>query len=238
MSIKRRGQMKKIDDVAVLIQARLSSQRCHKKMTRPFADTTLINIMLDKLEISNIPNKNIWCSIHEEELIDLCSPYPFNIFERSEKSALSEGTPMTEIYEWWNKIPHKYVVLINACCPFISVETIESFFTDYTNSDSDGMFAVLEKKNYFWDSEGNFLTPLIEGVMNTKTASTIKEAAHCLYAGSLDKIGKGIWMGDFNEKGDIQLWKMSESEALDIDYEWQFKMCEALYKDKVKNDLA
>ena len=226
--------MKKIEDVAVLIQARLSSQRCVRKMIRPFAETTLMDIILKKLEKSKIPNKNVWCSVHETELKTLCSNYPFNVFERSEESAMSEGTPLTEIYEWWDKLPHKNVVLINACCPFVTVDTIDSFFEDYLKSDSDGMFAVMEKKNYFWDQDGTFLTPLTEDVMNTKTAKIIKEAAHCLYAGSLENIGRGIWMGDFNVPGEIELWSIPEEECLDIDYEWQFNMCESLYKMRKK----
>ena len=24
--------------------------------------------------------------------------------------------------KWWNKIPHKYVVLVNACAPFLKVD--------------------------------------------------------------------------------------------------------------------
>tara|TARA_Y100001938_G_scaffold151064_1_gene245616 strand:- start:4675 stop:5355 length:681 start_codon:yes stop_codon:yes gene_type:complete len=223
---------KKKEEVAVLIQARLSSQRCPGKMTRDFAGTTLMDIMLEKLVESKIPNKNVVCSVHEEELVKLCEKYPVTIFNRSEKSAMSEGTPITEIYEWWDKIPFKYVVLLNACCPFLSVDTINNFYDSYLNSDSDGMFAILEKKNYYWDHNGVFLTPFEEGVMNTKMATPIKEAAHCLYAGSLDKIGQGIWMGDFNKKGDIELVAMPEEEALDIDYEWQFELCETLYRSR------
>jgi len=221
--------MKNLEDVAIIIQARLSSQRCPEKMIRPFAESTLMNITLDKLKKSNIPNRNIWCAVHEEELVNLCKEYPFNIFKRSKNSADSEGTPMTVFFEWWDQIPFKYVVLINACCPFLTINTIENFFNDYLNADSDGMFAVLKKKNYYWDYDGNFLTPFEKGVMNTKSANPILEAAHCLYAASLEKIGKGIWMGDFNTKGDIALWPMPENEAMDIDYEWQFKMYEAIY---------
>jgi CMP-N-acetylneuraminic acid synthetase len=224
--------MKNQKDVAVLIQARLASQRCPRKMIRSFADTTLMDIVLKKLVRSGIPNENIVCSVYEEELKEVCKKYPVTIFNRSVSSAMSEGTPMTEIYEWWDKIPFKYIMLINACCPFVSVETINDFYNSYLESESDGMFAVLEKKNYYWDYAGNFLTPLDEGVMNTKTAEPIKEAAHCLYAGSTENIGKGIWMGDFRIKGDIELVSMPEEEALDIDYEWQFELCEALYRSK------
>lgn len=223
--------MKKLDDIAFLVQARLGSKRCPNKMIRPFSETTLFDINLQKLvESEFIPNENIYVSVHEEELVDIAKKYPVNIFLRSEKSAKSEGTPMTEIYEWWDMIPFKYVVMTNACVPFLKKETIEDFTRSYLNSDKDGMFAVIDKRNYFWDSDGHPLTKLDEAVMNTKTAAIVREAAHCLYAGSLEKIGKGIWMGDFTKKGDIELFSVAEEEVYDVDYEWQFTACEALYR--------
>jgi CMP-N-acetylneuraminic acid synthetase len=223
--------MKNIKDIAFLVQARLSSQRCPQKMIRPFAGTTLLDISVEKLvESELIPNENIYVSVYEDELVEIAEKYPVNIFHRSKKSAMSEGTPMTEIYEWWDKIPHKYVILVNACTPMLSVQTIDDFTEEYLKTDNDGLFGVIQKKNYFWNSEGDLLTSVEEAVMNTKTAQTVYEAAHCLYAGSLQKIGEGIWMGDFTKKGDIQLHPVPEEEVFDIDYEWQFKMCEALYR--------
>ncbi len=223
--------MKQIKDVAFLIQARLSSQRCPRKMIRPFAETTLLDINIKKLVDSElIPNENIYVSVYEPELIEIANKYPVNVFERSEKSAKSEGTPMTEIYEWWNKIPHKFVILTNACVPMLSVKTIDDFTNAYLSSEKDGMFGVIEKKNYFWSSDGTFLTRVDEAVMNTKTAEPILEAAHCLYAGSLEKIGKGVWMGDFTKKGEIELFPVPEEETFDIDYEWEFNLYEKIYK--------
>lgn len=222
--------MKKVEDVAVIIQARLSSQRCPQKMIRPFANTTLMDIALQKLQDSKIPNENVWCSVYEPELKELCSKYPFNVYERTEKSALSEGTPMTEMYEWWDKLPHKYVVMVNACAPMLTKETIENFYFDYCKSEKAGMFGVVEKKNYYWDKDNVFLTPTKEAVMNTKTADPVKEAAHCLYASSLESIGEHIWMGRFNVPGEIELWSMREEEIFDVDYEWQFSLYESLYR--------
>ena len=46
--------MKKLDDVCVLVQARLGSQRVPGKMLRPFAGTTLIDILFKKLKSSTI----------------------------------------------------------------------------------------------------------------------------------------------------------------------------------------
>ena len=224
--------MKRLTDIAIIIQARLGSQRVPQKMIRPFAGTTLTDIALKTVrQCKTFPLNNFYLSAWEPELKQIAYDNSVNIYNRSEASAKSEGTPMTEMYEWWDKLPHTYGILINACAPFLKPETIDSFVLEYANSNSDGMFGVIEKKNYFWNGQGSILTPLSEAVMNTKTVQTTYEAAHCLYAGRLDKIGQGIWMGNFNTPGDIELFPMEEKEVLDIDYEWQFKMCEKLYED-------
>ena len=62
--------MKSIKDVCVLVQARLGSQRVPGKMLRPFADTTLVDILIKKLLKSKIiPNENIHLSLYDKELI-------------------------------------------------------------------------------------------------------------------------------------------------------------------------
>tara|TARA_Y100000592_G_scaffold96953_1_gene166535 strand:- start:64578 stop:65258 length:681 start_codon:yes stop_codon:yes gene_type:complete len=223
--------MKKIDEVAIIIQARLGSQRVPKKMIKPFAGTTLLDIFLEKIrDCKSFPINNFYLSVHEKELVDIGIKHGVNIFHRSLESANSEGTPMSLMYEWHNKLPHKYAVLVNACVPFLQESTIDNFVETYLRSDKDGMFAVMEKKNYFWSEELELLTPLTEAVMNTKTVKKTYEAAHCLYASRLDTIKKGIWMGDFNKKGDIELFPVREQECLDIDYPWQFDMCERMWE--------
>lgn len=218
-----------------MIQARLNSQRCPRKMIKPFADTSLMQIAIDNMKnIKSLPLDNFYLSIYEPELIEIANNNKINYFKRSEKSANSEGTPLTEIYEWWDRLPYEYVVMVNACAPLLTSETIDNFVESYLQSDSDGMFGVIEKKNYMWDKDGEFLTPLKEGIMNTKTADPVYEAAHCLYAGKMSNIGKGIWMGDFSKKGDIELVPMSEEECFDIDYQWQFDLGENLYRMKVE----
>jgi len=227
--------MKDIKDICVVVQARLGSERVPAKMLKGFAGTTLMDIMCQKiLNSKSIPKENFFLSIHEQELLDNASKYELNVFQRSEKSANSEGTPLTDMYEWWDKLPFKYCILLNACAPFMQIETIDGFVEAYKNSDSDGLFGVMKKKNYFWNTDGKLVTnwPAGQACMNTKFVETTYEAAHCLYAGRMDLIGDGIWMGDFQKPGDIELYPMEEFECLDIDYQWQFDMCETIYKNR------
>lgn len=226
--------MKKIEEVAVVVQARLSSERCPRKMIRPFAGTTLTDIACEKVLASKvIPRENFYLAVHEPELLEVANRHGVNVYKRSEKSALWDGGPdahLREMYEWWDKIPFKYVVLVSACVPFLTTETIDNFFEAYRKSDSDGMFAVMEKMNYFWDEKFDFLTPLRDAAMNTKNVQKTYEAAHCLYASKLSNIDKGIWMGDFSKKGEIELYPISESECFDVDHEWEFRAYEAMYR--------
>lgn len=224
--------MKNINDVCVLIQARLGSTRVPGKMLRPFAGTTLVDILFEKLKSSKvIPQDNIYFSAYEKELKEVGNKHNINIFDRSEASAFSEGEPLSEIYEWYNKLPFKYVVLISACNPLLKIETIDSFVESFLNSDKEGGFAVFEKKTYYWDKNGKPITNWDGAtIMNTKFVEPIYEAAHCLYASKMDIIKDGFWM-DTNSPPQPELFTMNELEAFDIDYEWQFKLGEKLYKD-------
>jgi CMP-N-acetylneuraminic acid synthetase len=224
---------KDLKDIAIVVQARLGSQRVPGKMLKPFAGTTLVNILLDKLRHSDIIDPNqVYLSFYEEELKAVAVKYPFVLFNRSKESADSEGSPISEIFQWWDKLDRKYVIMISACNPLLTIETIEKFVLDFINSDKEGAFAVFEKKTYYWDKEGKSLTDWKGACsMNTKFVEPIYEAAHCLYASRLDIIGNGNWV-DTNSPWNTELVVMDELEAFDIDYPWQFEVAEVIYKNK------
>lgn len=225
--------MKNINDILFVCQARLESERVPRKMVRPFCGTTLIDILIEKLKKSSIiPFKNVYLSVHDKELIDIGIKHNVNIFQRSKESALAENS-IPLIYEWCDKLPYKYIVLLNACNPLLTIKTIDDFTNSYLNSDKGGMFGVIGKKQYFWDEKGKMISPWPshQKIMNTKTMNITYEAAHCLYASKMDIIKDGYWMDD-KLPPEPELFIMdNELETFDIDYEWQFKIGEKLYKE-------
>lgn len=224
--------MKNLNEIAFIVQARLNSQRVPQKMIRPFGGLNLFAIALDKLlESKIIPAINIFGSVYEPELVSVLEERGLNYWNRSEESA-NEDEDIKLIYEWHNKLPakYKYVVLISGCNPLLKVETIDKFVEQFVLQPEDNLFAVTEKKTYYWDQSGKMITPWPESqkIMNTKTVEPVYEAAHCLYASDLDLIEKEQFMVDFS-KENLKLFKIDELEAFDIDYEWQFKAAELLY---------
>jgi len=223
--------MKSINDICFIVQARLNSQRVPNKMIKTFCDTTLIDIIIQKLlNCKNIPNNQIYLSVFEDELINIGNKYPINIYKRSYESAnIDNGIDI--LFEWYDKLPYKYVILVSGCNPLLKISTIDNFVNTYLNQDDEGLFAVIKKKNYFWNSEGELLNKWPEGqdLLNTKAVDSTYEAAHCLYASRMDNIGKGKWVGNWKTKNDPVLFPINELEAFDIDYEWQFQTAQILY---------
>lgn len=231
--------MKDLNDICFLIGARLNSQRVPKKMIRSFGDSCLFEIALKTLLNSNfIPKENIYLSLYDQELKDIANKYDVNIFERSYESANNDNS-LQKIYEWHDKLPYKYVILINPCQPFLKTETIDTFTKKFLEIGEEGMFGVIRKKNYFWNKEGVMVTPWPKDqtILNTKAVEVTYEAAHSLYASRLDCIKNDVFMGTFQKKDDPVLFEMEEFEVFDIDYEWQFKLAEEYYKNnKLSNN--
>ena len=225
--------MKTINEVAIVVQARLSSSRVPNKMIRPFADSTLVDILFEKLKKSSIiPIENVYFSAWDEKLKEISEKHRITIHHRSEASVRSEGANLRELFDWHNKIPHKYVIMVSACNPLLNIETIDSFVEHFLASEKENCFAVFEKRTYFWDKDKNNLTDW-KGLtsMNTKFVDPVYEAAHCLYASRMDIIGEGYWMNT-KSPPNLDLFVMEELESFDIDYEWQFEVAEKLYKNQ------
>ena len=193
--------MKNISDILFIVQARLSSTRVPGKMLRKFGDNSnLCEICLEKVVLSIIPPANFYFSVYEEKLKEVGKNMGVQIYNRSKQSAESEGTPLSQIYEW-HSFPYKYIILVSACSPFLTVATINKFIQHFLESSYDGLFAVHERKTYFWDTSGKCITPFEpdQQIMNTKLIQNpLLEASHNLYASRMDLIPQGYFMGDFS----------------------------------------
>lgn len=224
--------MKHITDTCFIIYARLRSERMPFKMLEPFAGTSLIDIALNKiLQCPQVIRPNFYLCVHEPELIAKGKQYGVNVFERSRESA-EEDSRLPVLMEWWDKLPFTYCVAISAAAPCLRVRTIGSFIDTFRKSDAEGMVSVRPQKTYHWNEAMELVTPWPEGqdLMNTKAVETTYEVVGALFAGRLDTIGEGKWMGSFQQPGDPALFPLPYSdEALDIDTPMDFQISEAYY---------
>lgn len=228
--------MKNINDIVFIIQARTQSTRVPNKMLRQFVDSNLFEIAIQKvLSSSIIPKENFYLSIMDQELIDIANKWGVNYFIRSEEST-QEPVTLQKALEWYDRLPFKHFVIINACNPLLKVETIDNFVKSFIETESNGMFGVFEKKTFLFNSDGEMINRFFGedkylATLETKFVETCYEAAHSLYAGSTEDIGNGIYMGSFKKKNDPSFFVMDEIECFDIDWPWQFDVAQSLYKE-------
>ena len=220
-------------NISLVIQARLGSQRVPGKMLRPFAETTLVDILLKKVSnLKSIGPDQVYFCAYEDELLDVASKYSINTIKRSKESS-QEEKDIKVLFEWYKQIPTSYLVMVSACNPLLKIETIDKFIEQYKNSNKEGAISIYESKNYFWNPKGKMLNKWPEGFtsMNTKYVESTKVAAHCMYGSRVDVIENGNWVTN-NLPYEPELIGMPEIEAFDIDEPWQFKVAEQLYKNK------
>jgi len=225
--------MRKIEDTLFIIQARVDSSRIERKMIRPFADSCLFEIAIKKVLSSKIPKENFYVSILDKELEEIALKYKVNMFMRG-KGTLEEPITLQKIFEW-RLLPFKHYVNLGACNPLVTTETIDNFIEEFLAMPEErtGMFAVVPRRNFFYNSQGKMIN-LFHGkkehlvTLETKLVGTTYEAAHTLYAGQIEDIEKGIYMGNF-ENYEVAFYSMKEEEVFDIDYPWQFDLAEQMY---------
>ena len=232
--------MKNIKDILFVIQARTQSTRVPNKMLKPFGGSNLFEIAIQKILNSKIiPKDNFYLSVMDDELIEIAKKYKVNYFIRSEEST-QEPVTLPKVLEWHNKLPFKYYVNINACNPILKIETIDNFVQQFINNNCRGQFGVFEKKTFLFNNEGKMINRFFGddkylATLETKFVETCYEAAHSLYAGTMEDISKEIYMGSFKDQGDPSFFIMDEIECFDIDWPWQFTIAEKLY-DEINNN--
>ena len=119
------------------------------------------------------------------------------------------------------------------------LDTVVTVVSDLVDRDTidDALLGVFEKKTFLFDSEHKMMNDFYGddkylATLETKFVETTFEAAHTLYAGSLEDLRNNIYMGSFKEKNNPDFYVMEELECFDIDWPFQFDVAELMYKQR------
>ena len=212
-----------IEDIGVWSCGRLSSSRCKNKMTRDFANSTLTDIFLSKL---NSIGTNTFFGGYEPIFKDKCDKHKVKFVQRDKNSTIVDE-PASEIYNFLINQKYRYFLQVNACLPFLKIETIKNFLK-ICEKKRKPLFAVFEKKNYFMDMNNtplNFSKKIT--TINTKSVGKIKEFAHVFYFFEKEYFKKNGWYWDWNKVEYVSI--PYTIEMFDIDTEEDFELAQAIW---------
>jgi CMP-N-acetylneuraminic acid synthetase len=214
-----------MNNVGVFSFARKQSQRCPNKMLRPFADTTLTDIVLKKLV--EFGDRAFFAGF-EPEFEEKSRQFGVNFIKRDKKSVNIDG-PITEILSFLKIVDFEYLLIVNACLPFLRLKTIENFLYECKNGGYHSAFSVIMRRNFFIDSKRQPLNfDLSMKTINTKAVDPVYEFAHALYFFNKEYFFENGRYWDWKEVKFIEIH--DKVELIDIDTEEDFKIAEDIYK--------
>ncbi|MBI2173717.1 MAG: NTP transferase domain-containing protein [Candidatus Omnitrophica bacterium] len=211
--------------VGVFSFGRIQSQRCPNKMLRPFADTTLTDVILEKLSQCGA---DAFFAGNGQEFRDKCARYAVPYLSRTSRSAEIDG-PIVEILSFLRQVDFEHLLIVNGCLPFLKLGTIQHFLKECLANDCQSSFGVIRRQTHFLrlSREAVNFNPE-DPTINTKTVEPILEFAHALYFFNREYF---LAHGAYWNWKTVRLIELDSGlELFDIDTEEQFKLAEALWK--------
>lgn len=210
--------------IVAFVPMKLNSERVKNKNIKKFDNgKPLCSYILNTLkDVKNIDDIYVYCS---DEKIKEYIPDPKKIKYLKRSKELDGSTvKINEVLKAFaNDVDADYYILTHATAPFISKETIEKGVEIIKTGEYDSLFTVLKLQEFLWKDNKPFNYSL-NAIPRTQDLDPIYEETCGLYIYSKELILKeGRRIGN-----KPYLLEISKREALDIDTEDDFFICNAV----------
>lgn len=215
--------VRELKSLSIVMHSRKSSSRCLNKMLRPFADSTLFDLALEKL--SKLVRVEKFICVYEQEFKDRLPCGSVQLLERSYESTQTDGSEV--MYDHMKRLNSDYFMTFNPCFAHVQVSTLQSAIDFFLQSNYTTMTSVTKRHDWIYDHNGKVLVDGT-GTGNTKLTPISYRVAHIFHCIDRERFVNEhvLWS---NTEGDPHLFEVDEQEALDVDSEYDFQLSEALY---------
>ena len=212
-------------NVGVFSFGRIGSARCHNKMLRPFAGTTLTDILLAKLARCRYP---AFFGGYEPVFRERCEQHGVRFVQRDQRS-VTVDEPITDILSFLKPLEFTHFLCINGAVPFLRIETAEAFLEECVAHDAQPGFAVIRRPTHMMSLDRRALNFDISAkTINTKTVEPVLEFGHSLYFFSKDYF---FTHGRYWDWQHVRFTELpTKIETVDIDTEEDFQFAEYMWK--------
>lgn len=215
--------------ISAVINARLQSTRLPRKLLRPFAGTTLIDIALDNLDKLDFFD-NRYYAIAESELKDKIAGRPNVTMLERDPAAVKPGyNDHRKVFEHYGWIESEYIMWINPCHPLLSYGTLKSAVDHVRNTRYNSYTSVVKTTDWIFDDQGNAVTNKRADMLSTAHSPTYYKAAHAFHV-----INREFFMEHGQiwtlERNDPALIEIPDAENYDVNTPIEFEVAEAAYR--------
>lgn len=218
----RRLELKKITAV---IPVRKGSVRVRNKNIKPFADSTLLDIKIDKLKTINLIDEII-VSSDCPDMLSIAENKNVKTHKREGYFASSEATNSEFFKNLAESIECEYLMYCPVTCPLISKETYFDCINTFQSPNVSNLVTVAPVKHHLW-LDGR---PLNYDIRKSPNSQDLPDIYQITYGVCI------ISRKDMIESGNVvssdPTFKiLDEIESVDIDTEFDFMVAEKVYND-------
>lgn len=215
--------------ISVLINARIQSTRLPRKLLLPFADTTLIDVALEKLDRMDF-FAHRYFAVAESELREKAVRYRNIELLNREADAVQPGyNDHRKVYAHYAHIDSDYIMWLNACHPLLSLDTLRRAVDHVFETKHNSYTSVIPTTDWIFDEQGNAVTNTRATMLSTAHSQKFFKVAHAFHI-----ISKEFFLKDYQywtlTRNDPALIQIPEEESYDVNTAMEFEIAEAAYR--------
>ena len=215
--------------IALVINARTKSSRIKKKLIRPFAYSTLLDIALHKVNKMHFIKKK-YLAVAEGALMKKAKKYKnIKILTRSNDAIKKGVNPHKITFAHYNKIDADFLFVFNPCLPLIKINTIKKTIEYFKRTNFRSYTAGIECRDWVFTQNHLSITNKNPKNLTTNKGKKFFKATHAFHIIDLKRFKKTQSHWNFT-KNDPHIILMPEEEYVDIDNPRDFEFGEFLYK--------
>ncbi len=213
--------------IIAMIPARLGSKRIPKKNIRYMGDKALIQYPID-LALRSGAFESVWVNTESKELGKVIQTMGAQFHERPKELAGDTATNREFTYEFLEKHPCDYVVMVNTTSPLLRQETLDKFMEYVKENDFDTVLSVVSEKEetFYQDKPLNFS---LQEKVNSQLLEPVEKIVWAMTAWKrktfmrLQEEGKNPVFG-----GKIGKFAIPKDESCDLDTEEDWRIAEGI----------
>jgi CMP-N-acetylneuraminic acid synthetase len=206
----------------------MGSERVRAKNLRLLNGAPLISYAIRTVMRSRMVERFV-VNTEADEIARVAAEYGIGVYRRRAELASSSTCTDDIVIDFLDANPCDAVVLVNPTAPFLKPETIDAAVRQFVDRRPSSLFSVslMRKHGFFRGKPINFdpcgkspRTQDLEPVALINFIICVFDARHALESHRKT--------GSFLYSGEIDFMPMDDDQSVDIDYEIDFRMAEAL----------
>jgi len=214
--------------VSILINARTKSTRLPRKLVRPFAGTTLIDVALEKLARMDFVSHRYFAAA-EDELLDRAKAFSGVEILRRDPRAVAPGyNDHRLVFAHYERVEADYIVWMNPCHPLLSIDTLRRAVDHTVQTQHNSYTSVIPTTDWIFDDSGLPITNTRASMLSTDHSKKFFKVAHAFHV-----IRKDFFLRTYQywtlTRNDPALIEIPVDESYDVNTPIEFDVAEAAY---------